>query len=93
MKQTPYEQGEPLKPYKPRNPYATARNSYSNKRRDEEAFRLKQEAIKNGTWDENAYTKAKIVGFIIMAILAALTLYSEIKDAQRKLEPPPTIYK
>lgn len=86
MNQTPYQRGKPLRPYKPRNPYAAAKNSYSNRRRNEEAQRIKQEMINNGTWDENDYQNAKIVTWIVMLIIAGIILYIKISDVNSRYE-------
>ncbi|UZJ64369.1 hypothetical protein OKW96_18640 [Sphingobacterium sp. KU25419] len=74
-----------IKPYKPKMPY-TARNPYSNRRREEEAQRIKQKMINNGTWDENDYQNAKIVVWIVMLIIAGIILYIKISDVNSRYE-------
>lgn len=74
-----------IKPYKPKMPY-TARNPYSNRRREEEAKRVKNEMINKGTWDEESYKNAKIVAWIVMLIISALIVWYKISEINSRYE-------
>lgn len=67
--------GKPLKPYKPKTPYS-ARNPYSNRRRLEETQRQNQILKDNGEWDEQVASIAKIIGFILLIAIVALSIWA-----------------